>query len=65
MSVVEFLQAPKDPSGNVIVDERLVQAAGKCQLLDRILPVLKSRQHKVCVVFMVCCSVTKLKKVVF
>ncbi len=44
----------------MIVDERMVQAAGKLQLLDRILPVLKSRQHKVCVVFIMCCSVLNI-----
>jgi ATP-dependent DNA helicase len=29
------------------VDDRLVQSAGKLHLLDRILPILKSKKHKV------------------
>ncbi len=44
----DFLnQAPKDPCGNTIVDERMVFAAGKLKLLDRILPKLKAQKHKV------------------
>mmetsp|Transcript_4425 Transcript_4425/g.6197 ORF Transcript_4425/g.6197 Transcript_4425/m.6197 type:complete len:783 (-) Transcript_4425:63-2411(-) len=38
---------PQDKDGEDIVDERLVKASGKLQILDRLLPRLKSEGHKV------------------
>ncbi|KAJ1490316.1 SNF2 family N-terminal domain-containing protein, partial [Baffinella frigidus] len=51
-----LFQAPQDPMGNVVVDERLVKAAGKLQLLDRILKVLRKDNHKV----LIFCQMTKM-----
>mmetsp|Transcript_64260 Transcript_64260/g.151270 ORF Transcript_64260/g.151270 Transcript_64260/m.151270 type:complete len:817 (-) Transcript_64260:169-2619(-) len=51
-----LFQAPLDPSGNIIIDERLVQAAGKLQLLDRMLTKLKETGHKV----LIFCQMTKM-----
>eukprot|EP00960_Hanusia_phi_P011467 334985-Hanusia_phi.AAC.1 len=39
--------APFDALGNIVVDERLVKSAGKLQLLDRMLTILKKNGHKV------------------
>lgn len=38
---------PQDKDGEDIVDERIVKASGKLQMLDRILPRLKEEGHKV------------------
>lgn len=42
-----LLQAPMDPQGDIIIDERLVEAGGKLQLLDRLLNKLQKGGHKV------------------
>ncbi|EKX35088.1 hypothetical protein GUITHDRAFT_158768 [Guillardia theta CCMP2712] len=39
--------APFDSLGNIVVDERLVKSAGKLQLLDRMLTILRKNGHKV------------------
>jgi SNF2 family DNA or RNA helicase len=54
LAVTLLLQAPHDPSGAIVVDERLPQAAGKLQLLDRMLKVLKDGGHKVLIFCQVC-----------
>jgi len=51
-----LFQAPLDPSGNVTVDERLVESAGKLKLLDRMLVTLKEKGHKV----LIFCQMTKM-----
>lgn len=46
--LVSFVsQAPMDPLGNVIVDDRLATSCGKLMLLGRMLNVLKKGGHKV------------------
>ena len=38
---------PQDKNGDDIVDERLVKASGKLQMLDRLLPRLKAEGHRI------------------
>jgi len=51
-----LFQAPLDPMGNVVIDERIVKSAGKLQLLDRMLKVLRKAGNKV----LVFCQMTKM-----
>lgn len=51
-----LLQAPMDPMGNIIVDERLASSCGKLKLLDRMLGCLKSGGHRV----LIFCQMTKM-----
>jgi len=42
-----LFEAPIDADGDWAIDERVLAASGKMQLLDRMLTVLKTRGHKV------------------
>ncbi|XP_051946106.1 lymphocyte-specific helicase-like [Xyrauchen texanus] len=42
-----LIEYPLDPSGEFKIDEQLVAASGKFLILDRMLPELKKRGHKV------------------
>ncbi|TRY60793.1 hypothetical protein DNTS_032222 [Danionella cerebrum] len=44
-----LIEYPLNPSGEFMIDEKLVESSGKFLILDRMLPELKRRGHKVLV----------------
>jgi len=44
-----LLEWPVDRNGHEVIDDRMIHASGKLQLLDRLLPKLKKEGHKVLV----------------